>query len=134
MPCFGGPTVVSTWTYEEQEASFKELATPKRGDKRSIIELIARPAEFHGKLVTVTGYVVMLPERTVIYLSENDANHYLNANGIWLQCSGNISDQQYLELGGKYACVTGTFNAESFGHGRLHCGAIEIVSAYKWPL
>jgi hypothetical protein len=112
----------------------KVLATPKRGNQSSIIELIARPAEFHGKLVSVVGYVIMLPERSVIYLSENDANLYLETNGIWLHTSGNISGEQFLELGNKYACVTGTFNAGIFGHSRSHCGGIKnIVSVFTWP-
>ena len=57
----------------------------------SIVNLIATPEKYDGKLVRIFGFVKLEFEGTGIYLTEADLKNYLGKNGLWLD--GIKSDQ-----------------------------------------
>ena len=50
---------------------------PERGVRRSIIELIANPEQFHGETIRVIGSAAMAPEGAALYLSREDRVHHI---------------------------------------------------------
>jgi hypothetical protein len=104
-------------------------ADDARGSAVSLIQLIADPASFDGKRVTVTGYVVLEAENTAVYLQESDARYGITRNAVWLQTP--VPD----ELGrarfhGRYVRIDGTFNARRRGHFEMFGGSIERIGLF----
>ncbi|MBZ4187170.1 hypothetical protein K7B09_12645 [Thermomonas sp. RSS23] len=102
-------------------------------DMVSLIQLIAAPEKYEGKLVALTGYVHLEFEGNGIYLHKDDYQYAMNKNGLWLdlyECNSR---------GGKkftdgYAYVIGRFTSSSQGHLGMWSGELnEIKSCQSWP-
>ncbi|MBW3655001.1 MAG: hypothetical protein KY444_02775 [Gemmatimonadetes bacterium] len=93
----------------------------------SIIQLVARPEQFHGRRVRVTGYLWLEFEGNGIYLSESDRTHGVYRNGLWVSFAPGVLDGRQ-EYSGRYVLVEGTFNAEDRGHMGLWSGAIQQIT------
>lgn len=93
----------------------------------SIIQLIARPEQFHGKRVRVTGYLWLEFEGNGIYLSESDKTHGVYKNGLWVNFAPGVLDGRK-EYSGRYVLLESTFNAENHGHMGLWSGTIEQIT------
>ena len=89
----------------------------------SLIDLIARPADFHGKRVRITGYVHFEFEGNGVYLNRDDWAHSLYRNGLWLEpptATPAVNDE--------YALIEGEFDARIGGHMGLWSGMIHRVT------
>ena len=90
----------------------------------SLIQLIANPKEYDGKLVRVGGVVNFEFEGDAIYLHKDDIRYCLTKNGLWLD----TQSMQKKKLNGKYVSVEGIFNATSKGHMGLWSGTLQRIS------
>jgi len=126
MPCFNKLDAViqirslHAAALAHQAAIFERPLEPRRSGKArgtSIIELIACRQQLHGQKVRVSGYMVLHIEHVAIYLSEQDAKHYIMKNAIGIE----VPDLAWKERGQyheKYVLVEGTFDA-GFSSGEL---------------
>lgn len=101
--------------------------------RTSIVQLLANPEKFEGKLVNVQGFVRLEFEGDAIYLHKEDYEHGLYSNGMWLGASEcKRIDGTTFDAG--YAMVVGRYTSQRRGHMGLWPGAIEEVqSCIKWP-
>ena len=101
--------------------------------RASIVQLLANPERFEGKLVEIQGFVRLEFEGDAIYLHKEDYEHGLYSNGMWLGASEcKRMDGTTFDAG--YAMVVGRFTSQRRGHMGLWSGAIEDVqTCYKWP-
>lgn len=100
----------------------------------SLINLIATPDKFQGKVVRIFGYLSLDFEGRAIYLHEEDYDRHLYKNGLWVSFKeGALTDEKMKELDGKYVLIEGTFDAEKQGHMGLWSGSVnEIYRAQEW--
>lgn len=59
-------------------------AGPEGAETVSIVQLLAVPEKYEGKLVSVRGFVRLESEGSAIYLHEEDYEQSLYSNGLWL--------------------------------------------------
>ena len=106
-----------------QQASGSSPASPVAV---SLLQLIARPAEFDGRYVQVHGFYNHEFEGNALYLHREDFEQMLSKNAIWMQ--GKPEDDE------TYILVEGRFNATRQGHMGLFSGEIEAVTrTLAWP-
>jgi hypothetical protein len=89
----------------------------------SIIELLARPAEFHDKRVQVMGYAHYEFEGNALYLSREDWWRGISQNALWLDSPPHRPDS----LNDRYVLVEATFDATDQGHLGLWSGSLTAV-------
>lgn len=92
----------------------------------SIINLIATPEKYHGKIVRVVGFAVLKFESTALYLSEQDATKRVTKNALWIDIDGR--NDKYRSLNMRYVLIEGIFDAKNRGHMSLCSGAIKDIS------
>lgn len=100
----------------------------------SLIQLIANPAAYHGKLVTVRGFLHNKFEDSALYLSKEDGDYLIMRNAVWvnysqkiLKYAGRTIDHACLD--GKFVVLQGTFNKIGHGHMGLFSGELDFVSS-----
>lgn len=93
----------------------------------SIIQLIATPVKYDGKVVQVMGFLRLEFEGNVIYLHEDDYKHGISKNGLWIERNVKI-DEKAEELNMHYVVIEGTFHATDRGHLGLNAGAISDIT------
>ena len=99
----------------------------------SIIQLIAHPNDYHGKVVRLTGFVRLEFEGTGVYLHEDDYRYHITKNGLWLDVSDDLMKNKK-EFNLKYVLLEGTFNAQDMGHMGAWSGSIEKITRFvTWP-
>ena len=99
----------------------------------SLIQLIAAPEKYEGKLVALTGYVHLEFEGNGIYLHKDDYQYGLHKNGLWLNASKCESRSKKNFTDG-YAYVIGRFTSARQGHMGLWSGELQDVkSCSSWP-
>lgn len=95
----------------------------------SLVELIARPDEFHGKVVRVIGYVRLEFEGNAIYLSKESYDAAISRNGLWIDPpAGSPLAKKGAVWGPRYAIVEGRFDASDHGHMGMFSGTITDTS------
>ena len=96
----------------------------------SMIELIANPARFHGKVVGVHGYISLGFERSGLYLHEEDSKRRIHRNGLSLALP--IALERSPECKNEsYVMVSGKFNAKNGGHKGMWSGTLDNVTLCK---
>lgn len=117
-----------------------------RAENASIQDLITTPDRFAGKLVRVTGVMVLEFEGDAVYLSGADAERRITKNGIWLRIDYpklgipeiKPSDPEQLkeatynvktlkEMDGKFVVIEGFFDSRSHGHLGLYSGTLNVA-------
>ena len=84
---------------------------PKEGiTYLSLVQLVANPEKYDGRLVCVAGYFDLEYEAATLYLHEEDAHNGLDENGIWLDVHG-IKGDQIRPMNNKYVWMLGRFRA-----------------------
>ncbi len=96
--------------------------------RASLIELLARPAAFHGKKVRVIGFLKLEFEGDALYLHAEDEAHGLTNNGVWVDIPYQDSAPKLECKSGSYVLMEGIFNAEKTGHLGLWSGGLEEIS------
>jgi hypothetical protein len=96
----------------------------------SLIQLIANPKEYDGKIVQVIGFVKLEFEGTAVYLHQEDYKHAIGKNALWIDVTDDIRKKQ-ADFDQKYVLLVGTFNAKRTGHMGLFSGCIEKISSFQ---
>ncbi len=98
----------------------------------TLIQLIATPERYDGKLVRVIGVGNLEFEGDGLYLGKEDFL-YRTRNCIWLDIYGNpvIPYEESKQYNGKYVLVEGTFDKDNLGHWSLYHGAITDITRYE---
>lgn len=81
----------------------------------SLINLIAAPKQFDGKLVRVSGYLNIEFENIELYLHKEDSLQGLTKNGVWLDLDGEAR-KKFGSLKSRYVFVEGVVDSTHFGH------------------
>ncbi len=74
----------------------------------SVIQLVATPEKFDGKLISVTGFLVMT-ERALLFLHREDAEHGQASNSFSVIPSQEMRHSQE-KLNGMYVRIVGVFH------------------------
>lgn len=96
----------------------------------SLIQLIAKPKDYDGKVVRVIGFVRLEFEGNAIYLHQDDYKHRISKNGLWIDVTDDIRKKQK-EYDQKYVLLEGTFNAKETGHMGLWSGSIQKITRFQ---
>jgi hypothetical protein len=89
----------------------------------SIIELIATPRVWDGKLVRVQGFCHIEFEETGLYLHREDADLMNSLNGVWLE----VDLAKYKSFNEQFVVVEGRFAAGPQDHLGIWRGSIRDV-------
>jgi len=104
-------------------------ASPEEQPTRvSLIQLIATPERFEGRLVEVRGFCRYVFEEHAIYLHREDAELVNAANGIWLD----VESKEYESLNDNYVFVVGAFTAKEHGHLGSWPGELQRIIRLEW--
>jgi len=99
----------------------------------SLIQLIASPQEFHGKLVGVIGFVHLEFEGDALYVHEQDYARAISKNSIWVSLPTS-APKCWHDLTDQYVLVKGRFNEEKKGHRECCSGSLEEITRFvRWP-
>ena len=93
----------------------------------SLVQLIANPKDYDGKVVRVIGFMRLEFEGNGIYLHQDDYKHSIYKNGLWIDASVDMQKRK-AEVDQKYVLVEGTFNAKITGHMGLWSGSIQKIT------
>lgn len=97
----------------------------------SMVQLLATPEKYDGKLVRVIGVGNLEFEGNYISLSKEDHMHGAG-NSIWIELGEKaISYDEAKEYNGKYVIVEGFFDKDDRGHFDMFCGSIKDISRYQ---
>ncbi len=105
----------------------------------SVIQLIASPDKYDGKVVAVIGFLNLQYEGDAIYLHREDYRNDILADALWVDTTENMRMNKEI-LQQKYVRVVGKFRAgQGFGHGFSPGGitnieACSVVSDPDHPL
>lgn len=91
----------------------------------STIRMMNSPWMYHGREVTVVGFLVLRFEENAIYASEELADYTFD--GFWLDGIPNEVMKERDKYNYRYVKITGRFNSWFHGHGSLFPGAIENI-------
>jgi hypothetical protein len=92
----------------------------------SLIQLIADPVKYQGKVVKVVAYLHLEFEGNGLYLHREDFEQSLYRNGIWIDATGSFF-QSAKSNNNSYVIVIGTFDSSDRGHMGLWSGAINHI-------
>src|SRR4051812_11291705 len=81
----------------------------------SLVALIADPPRHQEQSMRVVGVVSLAFEGTVLYLHQEDYDHRIPTNAIWLEIAISEANRLKGEMQGKYVVAEGTFDAQSHG-------------------
>ena len=98
----------------------------------SLIQLIATPERYDGKVVQVTGYCNLEFEGNALYLHQDDQRYGNTKNGIWLHVDEKIKRNPTLRK--THCIVRGVFSSKNHGHMGLFSGELSNIERYDtWP-
>lgn len=112
------------------------IAWQAQGDPReaalpvSLVQLIATPERFDGKLVGVVGFCNLEFEGDAIYLHREDFESSLLRNAVALQIPPSLRAQGK-DLSRQYVIVEGRFRAPQPGAVNLWAGGLEAVRRFE---
>lgn len=93
----------------------------------SLIELIATPQKFDGKIVRFHGVLNIGFESNAMYLSKDHWENTVTSCGIWLHIPPELAAERKWG-NGKYFLIEGTFDASDRGHMGLWMGALSKIT------
>jgi len=96
----------------------------------SLINLIATPDQFEGKLVLVEGFASFEFEGSALYLTSEDYTHQLYRNAIWLTVTS-LSEVELKALDRRFVSVEGRFRSTDRGHGDLYAASVEVTKIVR---
>jgi hypothetical protein len=100
----------------------------------SIIQLIATPEKFDGKLVSIIGFIHIGREQDLLYLGEEDFNYGVAENALWFHLSEEMG-KDWQKLNRNYVGIVGIFSARHEGPYGCPNGGIAQIKKYAiWSL
>lgn len=99
----------------------------------TMVQLIANPQKFDGKLIQVIGFLRLEFEGNVLYLHREDYEYAILGDGIWVNVTPEIMKQSRT-LNLKYVLLEGSFSSNERGHMGMWSGTVtRIRRAEPWP-
>jgi len=92
----------------------------------SLIQLIANPNRWDGKLVQVIGFINIEFEGNALYLHKEDWRRGLEKNALWLDLTL-ARMGELLPLRRHYVIIRGRFDGKRYGHMSLFSGEITQI-------
>jgi hypothetical protein len=98
----------------------------------SLVQLIATPERFDGKMVAVTGFLTIGHEATFLYLSEADYEHALPENAVSFELTREMLDDRE-KLNRSYVVLVGVFRANRRAGYTYPCpnGAVTKITRFS---
>jgi hypothetical protein len=140
LPRIGSGRVVAVVLWAVTHPSSPASAAPEPASDRpvavSLVQLIATPEAFDGRLVRVQGFVRIEHEGTAVYLHRDDCEHMLTKNGLWLAVNDSAPEgSREAGVNNRYALIEGRFTAKKKGHKDLWSGSVEDVTRMEpWEI
>src|SRR5437660_12134564 len=98
----------------------------------TLVQLIANPDRFDGKLIRVIGFLRLEFEGDVLYLHREDYENALLGDGIWVDTTPEVMKQK-AALNMNYVLLEGIFSSSDRGHMGMWSGTIkQIRRAQLW--
>ena len=98
----------------------------------TLVQLIANPQQFDGKLIRVIGFLRLEFEGNVLYLHREDYENAILGDGIWVDVTPEIKKRSKT-LNMNYVLLEGIFSSHDRGHMGMWSGAIlKISRAELW--
>ena len=93
----------------------------------SLVQLIASPKDYDGKIVRLIGFMRLEFEGNAIYLHQDDYKHSISKNGLWIDVTEDMQKRK-AELDRKYVLIEGAFDAKMTGHLGMFSGGIQKIT------
>jgi hypothetical protein len=97
-----------------------------KSENVTLVQLIANPDQFNGKLIRVIGFLRLEFEGDVLYLHREDYEHAILGDGISVDVTSEITNQKET-LNMHYALLEGIFDAKYRGHMGAWCGTLRNI-------
>lgn len=98
----------------------------------TMVQLIANPAQFEGKIIRVIGFLRLEFEGNVLYLHRDDYENALLGDGIWVDVTPQITKRSKT-LNMHYVLLEGVVSSKEHGHMGMWSGTIKnIQRAQLW--
>ena len=98
----------------------------------SIIALIAAPAAFDGKAISIVGYVRLDgPRSAIVYIHREDYESGISKNGLWVDMRGTEGRLDESTCHDTYCVIHGIFNARVTGHMDCCSGGIVKIERMR---
>jgi hypothetical protein len=98
----------------------------------TLIQLIATPEKFDGKLIRVIGFLRLEFEGNVLYLHRKDYENALLGNGIWVDVTPAMM-KRTATLNTSYVLLEGVFSSGDQGHIGMWSSALKQARrAERW--
>lgn len=99
----------------------------------SLIQLIATPEKYDGKVVKVVGFMHLEFEGDELFVSSADFDNRITKNGVWIVRNPSLVAHAD-EIKDRYVVVVGTFSTGGFGYSDLMSGLLtKITYVGPWP-
>jgi hypothetical protein len=91
-----------------QERGPKAIVPQPIATSTSIINLVATPEKYDGKMVSVAGFLALERDDPRLYLSQEDYRHNIVQNGIFIQANKEVTsdieskDLHYVQIAGVF--------------------------------
>lgn len=119
---------VTTSAHAQMVGYFPKGGGDIDADDVSLVQLIASPVKYDGKIVRITGFLHLEFEGNVIYLHAEDFQFSLTKNGIWIDVPRDMTKEQMKAVNDQYVICTARFNAKMLGHMGMKSGEVTDVS------
>jgi hypothetical protein len=94
----------------------------------SLVQLIATPEKYDGKVVQVAGFLSLEFEGHILYLHQADYENGMTKNGVWI-VRNSLIDQNAEKLDKQYVILVGTFHAPENDHVSIASGSIKDITS-----
>jgi hypothetical protein len=99
----------------------------------TMVQLIANPQKFDGKVIRVIGFLRLEFEGNALYLHREDFENAILGDSIWVNVNPEITKQSNA-LNMHYVILEGFFSSRDHGHMSMFSGTItQIRRAQIWP-
>jgi hypothetical protein len=92
----------------------------------TLVQLIANPQNFDGKLIRVIGFLRLEFEGNVLYLHREDYENAIVGDGIWVEVTPEMKKQSKA-LNMHYVLLQGIFSSDERGHMGMWSGTIKKI-------
>jgi YD repeat-containing protein len=92
----------------------------------SVIQLIASPEKFDGKLISVAGYLRLENEAYLLYLHKEDYDNVILENALWVDPTGEmLTNREKLEF--NFVTIVGTFHTGNYHKNNFSTGGLTDI-------
>jgi hypothetical protein len=100
-----------------------ETDDPNTALTPSMVQLLANPERYHGRLVQVVGFLVLEFENNALYLVRDAAEHAQFSESVWVSFADGVLPPDGLQRYNRHmVMVEGRFDAQDRGHMGLFSG------------